>query len=253
MIFRVLALLALPVIAWYLAKSISRRFTLTPRQGRILFFIVTALLVVGVLVALGRLPIHFIIAPLGAAGAFLLRFLPTLLRLAPFWTMVRNRTASAGKRKSDQTSTIRTAWFEMELTHNTGNMDGKVLKGQFTGSMLSSLSLEELFTVYGECREDSDSVQVLEAYLDRSREGWREQTEQDDQRHGGGDASPDDSVMTRALAMEILGLTGEPDRQTIIRAHRSLMQKMHPDRGGSDYLAKKINSAKEFLIEDQAA
>ena len=55
--------------------------------------------------------------------------------------------------------------------------------------------------------------------------------------------------MTRELALEILGLKGEPDRDEIIKAHRTLMQRMHPDRGGSDYLAKKINQAKDFLLK----
>ena len=54
--------------------------------------------------------------------------------------------------------------------------------------------------------------------------------------------------MTKELAIEILGLDAAPNRNQIIKAHRSLMQKLHPDRGGSDYLAKKINAAKDFLL-----
>jgi hypothetical protein len=91
---------------------------------------------------------------------------------------------------------------------------------------------------------------VLEAYLDRNFSdgaGWREQT----QAQGAGDQSTaiDESKMTKPLALEILGLEELVDREQVIKAHRSLMQKLHPDRGGSDYLAKKINAAKTFLLE----
>ena len=85
MIFRLLALILLPIMAYYFAKSISQKFKLNARQNQILFLIMSALLIVAVLIALGRLPIHFIFAPLGAFGAFILRFLPTLMRLLPFW------------------------------------------------------------------------------------------------------------------------------------------------------------------------
>ena len=116
MISRLLLLIILPVMAYYLVQSISQRFNLTPRQNRIVFFITVALLVVGVLVVMGRLPIHFIFAPLGAAFAFMLRLLPTLLRLLPMWQMVKGRMSSARPRQDDQTSTIRTAVSYTHLT-----------------------------------------------------------------------------------------------------------------------------------------
>lgn len=247
MIFRLLGLLVLPVLAYYLVKSITRRFTLTPRQQRILFFIVAALLIVGVLVILGRIPAHFIFAPLGAAAAFVLRFLPTLLRLAPFWSMFKSRVAGAagGGRASNQSSKIRTEYLAMELKHESGDLDGTVLKGQFANQPLSNLSLEQLLALRTECQEDADSLQVLEAYLDRVHGQWREQAGASGQQY-----APDaESTMSRELALEILGLEGEPDKQTIIKAHRSLMQKMHPDRGGSGYLAQKVNAAKDFLLD----
>lgn len=247
MIFRLLGLLALPVLAYYLVKSINRRFTLTPRQQRVLFFIVAALLVIGVLILMGRLPVHFIIAPLGAVVAFALRFLPTLLRLAPFLSMFKSRMAGAagGKRAGNQSSKIRTEYLAMKLRHETGDLEGTVLKGQFANQPLSSLNLQQLLALRSECQEDADSLQVLEAYLDRVHGQWREQAGASGQQY----APDSDSAMTRELALEILGLEGEPDKQTIIKAHRSLMQKMHPDRGGSGYLAQKVNAAKDFLVK----
>lgn len=245
MIVRLLALILLPIIAYYAVRSLSQRYKFNQRQTQILFFIVAALLVVAVLIVMGRLPVHFILAPLGAAGAFLLRFLPTLLRLLPFWQMVRSRTASASTAAKGQTSTIRTKYLAMELDHDSGDIDGVVLLGDFEGNQLSSLTIADLRTLLAECRGDSDSAQILEAYLDRNHGDWRDASQSEHR----ADVTIDESVMTRELALEILGLQGEPEENDIVKAHRTLMQRMHPDRGGSDYLAKKINQAKDFLIQ----
>lgn len=244
MILRLLLLLALPVIAYYMVMGVSQRFKLTPRQNRIMLFITVAFLVIGALVVMGRLPVQFILAPIGAAATFMLRMLPTLLRLLPMWQMLKSRVASARPRDSDQSSTIRTEFLEMELQHGSGDMDGNILKGAQAQKKLSSLSLDELLDLYKECSGDHDSSQVLEAYIDRMHPNWREQTSKRFDKTGNGD----ESAMTKELAIEILGLDAEPNRKQIIKAHRSLMQKMHPDRGGSDYLAKKINGAKDFLL-----
>lgn len=92
---------------------------------------------------------------------------------------------------------------------------------------------------------DLDSSQVLEAYIDRTHPDWRDHV----QESGEQVQQADESIMTRDLAVEILGLNEPWTRDEVIRAHRQLMQKLHPDRGGSDYLAKKINTAKDFLLE----
>lgn len=246
MISRFLALLILPIIAYYFVKEVSRRFNFTSRQTRLLFLIVAALLVVAVLIVLGRLPVGFILAPLGAAAAFILRFLPTLIRLLPMWQLFKSRTVSARPRTEGQTSTIRTEYLAMELEHDSGNMDGEVLKGKFRNKLLSSLSLDDLLEFHNECLADVDSSQVLEAYIQRNHPDWREQT----QFSGENTSVPDEGRMDHQLAIEVLGLTEPINKEDVIQAHRKLMQKLHPDRGGSDYLAKKINTAKDFLLNE---
>ena len=71
------------------------------------------------------------------------------------------------------------------------------------------------------------------------------------QRNGGGaqgTGRPATGTMTRAQALGILGLAGNPSRQEIIDAHRRLMAKVHPDKGGSNYLAQQLNEAKQRLL-----
>ena len=246
MIFRLLLLLLLPVMAYYFVRSISQRFTLTPRQNTFLFFLVASLLVVGVMIAIGRLPFQFILAPIGVAATFLLRMLPTLLRFLPMWHLFKGRIAAAKPPNRDQVSTIRTDFFEMELQHDDGSMDGVVLRGNFSKRRLSTLQLPDLLELYQECRADADSAQVLEAYIDRAFPDWREHAQAG---YEGSAAIADESLMTQTLALEILGLDETADKEQVTKAHRSLMQKMHPDRGGSDYLAQKINAAKDFLMQ----
>lgn len=246
MIVRLLFLLVLPVFAYYFVKEVSQRYNFSSRQNRILFLIVAALLVIAVLIVLGRLPIGFIVAPLGAAAAFILRFLPTFLRLLPMWQIFKSRTASARPGQGRQTSTIRTEYLVMELEHDSGDMDGIVLKGKFINQSLSSLRLEELIELYGICLSDADSSQVLEAYIERKHANWREESD-----YAGEQRSlPDESKMDQQLAIDILGLSEPIRKEEVMQAHRKLMQKLHPDRGGSDYFAKKINAAKDFLLQE---
>jgi hypothetical protein len=132
----------------------------------------------------------------------------------------------------------------MQLEMATGEIRGTVLAGRFAGRDLGSMTLDELFLLYRDCtREDRDSATLLEAYLDRIHgTDWRSRAGKS------GSAPVETGNMTRAEAYEILGLSADASRDAIIQAHRRLMQKLHPDRGGSDYLAAKINGAKDLLL-----
>jgi hypothetical protein len=244
MIFRLILLIGLPIAAYYFVKSSSKRFNLSARQTRYLFFFVVALLVIGILIVLGRLPVQFILAPVGVAATYLLRMLPVLLRLLPMWQMFKSRVSSSAPKSAESVSKIKTHYLAMTLDHDSGAMDGEVVEGKFAGFQLSELALAQLIELAAELVTDSDSAQVFEAYMDRSHPDWREGGYQSANQAG----LKESTEMTAELAYEILGLSAGASKDEITHAHRSLMQKMHPDRGGSDYLAKKINLAKDLLI-----
>ena len=165
------------------------------------------------------------------------------LLLPVFWRMIRR--IGSGRPTVGQTSDVETDYLRMTLDHDSGEMSGVVLKGAHAGRAFGDLGLEELLTLFEEClRADEKGAQVLEAYLDRSRHtGWRDAM---DARNTGGRTG--DAEMTVAEAREILGVGEDAGSDEIKAAHRDLMQRNHPDRGGSTYLAAKINLAKELLL-----
>ena len=139
-----------------------------------------------------------------------------------------------------QTSEVETEFLSMRLDHDTGEMDGTVLQGRYEGRTLRELGLPELLELLDECRGDRQSMAVLEAYLDRVHEDWR------GHRRAPPGRSPDG--MSEDEARAVLGVGPDATREEIVQAHRRLMQRLHPDRGGSDYLAAKLNAAKDLLL-----
>ena len=131
----------------------------------------------------------------------------------------------------------------MELDHDTGAMRGTILQGRHAGVPLEALDIATLAALAGEIDEESRAL--LAAYLDRREPGWREDA-QSDAAPGPGAART--SKMTEQEAYEILGLKPGTSAEEIGRAHRMLMKKLHPDQGGSTYLAARVNEAKEILL-----
>jgi hypothetical protein len=155
---------------------------------------------------------------------------------------------------SAQVSEIRTRFLAMRLDHGSGVMDGEVLEGPFAGRRLSDLGLDELLRMLELYRDqDGQSAAVLEAYLDRERgPDWRDQDQGGPAAGGAGSARPAGGPLSEAEALAVLGLEPGADAAAIRAAHRRLMQKLHPDRGGSDYLAAKINEAKRVLLGERS-
>ena len=144
-----------------------------------------------------------------------------------------------------QSSRVVTEHLEVELDHDTGDIRGRVLKGFFAGRQLEDLVPVELAHLWQDCRfSDPQSAQIIETYLDRVHPAWRE----DMARAEGEHASRPNGKMTREQALDILGLKPGASEADVRRAHRELMMKMHPDHGGSTFLAAKINEAKDVLL-----
>ncbi len=156
----------------------------------------------------------------------------------------------AGAPSGGAASEVSTAWLRMQLDHGSGAVNGEVLQGRWRGRMLASLTLDELLDLRSECSHDAQSVGLIEAFLDRTHgAGWRTGEDGEATGESAAGAPADDGKMTEARACAILGVSRDATPEQIREAHRALMKKLHPDHGGSGYLASEINAAKDFLLK----
>jgi len=159
---------------------------------------------------------------------------------------IGNFSLGGARRSPGQASSVASAYIAMRLDHDTGAMEGEVLAGTFAGRNLADLDESELRALLVEAAADPDSVALLEAYLDRRIPGWREDLKDDPA--GGPAGAADAGAMTDEQAYEILGLAPGASDAEIRAAHRHLMKGVHPDQGGSTFLAVQINQAKDRLL-----
>jgi hypothetical protein len=173
--------------------------------------------------------------PVGFAGLGLLGWLP----FGPAGFGARTQKSSG------QVSRVRSAYLEMELDHDSGTMRGTILAGPREGTRLETLDLDTLVGLFGEIDEESRAL--LAAYLDRRDIRWREHAQAD---AAAGRSSPARGPMTEQEAYQVLGLEPGAKAEAIVHAHRTLMKRIHPDLGGTDYLAARVNEAKELLLRN---
>lgn len=226
------ALVGLILIASWFANADPKTIIKAARWGAIVLILGVIIL----LLAFGRLAL----------------ILPLLFFL---WPLLRNFRLAFDRMKAAQggsagrTSSIDTRFFRMTLDHDSGAMGGRVKEGRFEGRDLDTLTEEDLHTLAGEAATDEQSAQVLEAYLDRRLgSDWREAGGGSD-RAGQRPPRAQAGGMTREEALSILGLDDGASAEDIRTAHKRLMLKVHPDQGGSDYLATKLNEAKDVLLK----
>ncbi len=190
--------------------------------------------------------VHVIAGVIGALLPLITRALP-LIRYWPlinsFMKKMGGSSAQTSSTASAGTSRVSTALLDMTLDIQTGKMDGTIIAGGFLGRKLSGLSLAELKGFYQEClQSDIDTVRLLDAYVKQEYgEQWEGNTENASATQSG--------PMSSEEARLVLGLEGQPDKGDIIKAHRKLISKLHPDKGGNDYLATKINQARDILLK----
>ncbi|WP_309086293.1 DnaJ domain-containing protein [Chelativorans sp.] len=170
-----------------------------------------------------------------------------LISLAAAW-LGSSQVRRMQKPTPGQRSSVRTAALEMELDHDTGGLEGVVLAGRYEGRQLGRMSQEELLRLRQELAGDGESLQLLETYLDSRFPAWRESADAHQDRGQGG--TPASGRMSKEEAYKVLGLQAGASAAEIRQAHRRLMQRLHPDMGGSSSLAARINEARDVLLSD---
>lgn len=232
MLVRVLLVVAVLIGAYFLVRRL-RRFAWGAQGPKLV-------------VAAGAIALLLLLTVRGGAEVAL----PLLTVLAPFLIRWLNAStplpspAGPGEGSAGR-STVATRFLSMELDHASGAMSGRVLVGRFAGRFLADLSLQELLDLWRECQSDAQSVAVLEAYLDRHADpNWRERLRD----AGQTTASMGFGAMDRNEAYQVLGLSPGASHEDIQAAYRRLIQRVHPDHGGSSYLAARLNQARDVLL-----
>lgn len=183
------------------------------------------------LIAAGRL--NLVLAAGTMAAPFLIRWLRSRR-----WSGAGGAGPAAGAE-----SRVETRFLRMVLDHASGALMGEVLSGSLAGRALGSLDRGEAMALLAACRaDDPPSVPLLERWLARERPGWTADDPPPDPHEPAG------GPMGRAEALAVLGLDEGADEAAIREAHRRLMRTVHPDHGGSSYLAAKINQARDVLL-----
>lgn len=234
---RLLLLLAVLAVVYILYR---RAQSMPPHKRRAEFIklgVGLSVLAVIVLTLAGKM--HWIGAALTGLLVAARTLLPTLIRLFPMLSSALGKSRGA----AGQTSTVTTELLRMTLDHDSGKLAGEVLRGPLRDWRLDELSREQLQQFMQYCMsEDADSVQLLESYLQQRFPGATD--------FDTGEPPPASSAsgMSRQEALATLGLEEDASDEEIVASHRKLMQKLHPDRGGNDYLAAKVNQAKDLLL-----
>ncbi len=179
--------------------------------------------------------------PLGIFGAGLLGWSP--FGSSAFGN-IGGLFGGSGQRSAGQSSRVRSQFLDMSLDHDSGVLSGRITAGPYAGRSLEEFELPQLAAMMPSF--DAESVSLLESYLDRRFPAWRQNTDGDTA--GGQRRAAPSGKMTNEEAYQILGLQPGAGPDEIGRAHRALMKKLHPDQGGSTYLAARVNEAKDTLL-----
>ncbi len=244
-----MSILILALTLWVLVVGVRWFLQRAPQRGKrfLLQLLLVTLALLGLWLALtGRL--HWLVALFSTLLPFARRLLPLILPLLRWLSNQQKQQQShrPGQQTAGQQSQITTRWLVMSLDHDSGDITGNIIHGSFAGRHLEALSDSELAQLYQHAiRQDPEGLKLLDAYIERHRPDIQASgSEQTDSPH----TAPDSADISMDEAYGILGLEPGASKEAIIQAHKRMMQKVHPDRGGSNYLAVKINQAKQRLL-----
>jgi hypothetical protein len=148
--------------------------------------------------------------------------------------------------RSGGQASFRSHHIVLAVDVRNGRMTGKVTQGPWAGRDLSSLPESELDALRDWLRHrDTKAYYLLSTYL--KARGFIPDNEPEADNHAIRDTR---DGLEREEALAILGLKDPLSRDALIQAHRRLMSKLHPDKGGSDYLAARVNLARDLLLRE---
>ena len=234
---RIILLLLVFALGYYLFLQ-YRKFDVEKQKRLIRGAIMAGLGILLLVLALtGRL--SWLIAGVGA-------LLPLIPRFARFFIGVWPALKPFLMRyQQNRQSSMQSRFLRLQIDMLTGELRGEVLQGEFSGKKLAMLSPEQLLSLLQQCQqEDAESASLLIAYLDRMHPDWNSSAESRKS-----ERAATNLEMDAQQARDVLGVAETANKKEIIKAHKSLMQKMHPDRGGSEYLAQQINKARDTLLK----
>lgn len=236
---KLLFLIALGVVAWLIYKLYYKPLMAQGRAGKVKLLLIALGLAFMALAIMGRA--HAIFALIGAAMTQAFRLLPLIIRYMPMLARVAGASNGGPAR-------LRTRMLLVTIDKQSGQVEGQILDGPMAGRNLADLSDAEFQQFYQSAlASDPATVKALDAWqlaTGRHRGAGQQQ--------GGyrqGPSSSDTARPSREEALEILGLSVDATRDEIIEAHRRLITRLHPDKGGSNYLAARINAAKSVLLD----
>lgn len=235
---RIILLLAILIALGLLIRRAQRQ---PPHKRRGAYLqIILGGAVVGVIILTLSGKMHWVGAALTGLLVLARQLLPVLIRLLPALGQWRAQASTPGSKQSEVSARI----IKMTLDHDSGELSGVILEGEYKDWLLSELDRSQLDALLDFCQqEDADSAQLLASYMTQRFPEDDHQSQKENNTAG-----TQATGLSRTEALAVLGLNEEASEADIIAAHRMLIQKLHPDRGGTDYLAAKINEAKDFLL-----
>ncbi len=234
---RFFILIAVGLAGYLIYKLYLKKLLSQGKSGKIQIGLICLGLVLIAMAAMLRAPAFF--ALIGAALTQVMRFAPLLIKYAPWLAKaVGIDLPNLGG------STIRTKHVVVSMAPDTGKISGTILRGEHNGRLLAELSDEELLQFYQYCvANDTESSRLIQTYIAREREHLIKNGQQNTNANSAGDHE-----LSLREACDILGVKSDANKEAILQAYRLMMRHLHPDKGGSNYLASKVNAAKELLL-----